>query len=472
MNTRSITTLIGLAALLAAAPAEAGTVGPNGDPRGPLNRYYDDGAGAYLVTAHRPLGAFEFQTTLGFMPDAPGPGRHAIYSCFGGPGKIFLSRDAGCERRPTVRLEGYLLSTRAPDTAEVYRCNAHGDRGHLASLDAGCEGLGVKEGPLGFAPQRQSALNRYKLLTGEHWVTTRGVTPAYGFEGTLGYVLDTPGADRVALYSCVDGADHYLSGSCSGAFVGYVFTGERGRATRPIYECRLNADRFTSNQPDCGGYAMVGLLGHVLRNPVDDDLDGVGPPADCNDRDASIHPGAADSPDDGIDQNCSGADSVNLDRDRDGIPRPGDCDDARADTYPGAADVPRDGVDQNCDGRDAPYPSMGTTIVGFFTTQRGGTVFTALRLRRAVAGQRVEVRCRGRGCPRKPQRFSVRRSRASLKVLGKLKNQRLRRGAVVEVRVTQPRTIGRAARWEIRAPRNPKRIDRCLPPGSRKAVRC
>ncbi|HNJ78162.1 MAG TPA: PKD domain-containing protein [Marmoricola sp.] len=46
---------------------------------------------------------------------------------------------------------------------------------------------------------------------------------------------------------------------------------------------------------------------HEVSVHVDDDGDGVSPPADCNDADAGIHPGAAD-PVDGVDQDCNGAD--------------------------------------------------------------------------------------------------------------------------------------------------------------------
>ncbi|MBW2738818.1 MAG: putative metal-binding motif-containing protein, partial [Deltaproteobacteria bacterium] len=43
-----------------------------------------------------------------------------------------------------------------------------------------------------------------------------------------------------------------------------------------------------------------------------DDLDGDGYPiaTDCNDNDASIHPGAVDVPCDGIDQDCDGVDAI------------------------------------------------------------------------------------------------------------------------------------------------------------------
>jgi arylsulfatase A-like enzyme len=41
------------------------------------------------------------------------------------------------------------------------------------------------------------------------------------------------------------------------------------------------------------------------------------------------------------------------DRDHDGAPQRSDCDDARPDVHPGAAEVPGDGVDQDCSGADA-----------------------------------------------------------------------------------------------------------------------
>ncbi len=91
---------------------------------------------------------------------------------------------------------------------------------------------------------------------------------------------------------------------------------------------------------------------------------------DCDDTDAGVAPGATDRAGDGIDQDCDGADSCTWypDTDSDGwgddtspteecaaapaahVATPGDCDDSDASVYPGAAETPYDGIDADCAG--------------------------------------------------------------------------------------------------------------------------
>ncbi len=93
---------------------------------------------------------------------------------------------------------------------------------------------------------------------------------------------------------------------------------------------------------------------------------------DCNDADASIHPGANETVGDGIDQNCDGVDSTVWHADADGdlfgdaavtaiaaeqpvgyVADSTDCDDTNATVYPGATEIADDGIDQDCDGVDS-----------------------------------------------------------------------------------------------------------------------
>jgi hypothetical protein len=100
------------------------------------------------------------------------------------------------------------------------------------------------------------------------------------------------------------------------------------------------------------------------------------PGTDCDDSDASINPGAIETTDDGIDQDCNGADMIScyVDADMDGygsmieepVKAPDgscdmvqnesdnmlDCDDAEASINPDAEEIPDDGIDQDCDGED------------------------------------------------------------------------------------------------------------------------
>ncbi len=74
-------------------------------------------------------------------------------------------------------------------------------------------------------------------------------------------------------------------------------------------------------------------------------------PTDCDDGDASVHPGAAESWYDGVDQDCDGDD---VDADGDGYAGDAaggpDCDDAAPDVHPGATERCDNGIDDDCDG--------------------------------------------------------------------------------------------------------------------------
>jgi hypothetical protein len=104
---------------------------------------------------------------------------------------------------------------------------------------------------------------------------------------------------------------------------------------------------------------------------------------DCNDNNASIHPGAVEICGDGIDQDCNGSDlqcpqswykDADTDKYSDGtslqsVNRPasyylaseltatsGDCNDNNAAIHPGAVEVCGDGIDQDCNGSDLICP--------------------------------------------------------------------------------------------------------------------
>jgi hypothetical protein len=210
----------------------------------------------------------------------------------------------------------------------------------------------------------------------------------------------------------------------------------------------------------------------TFQPDLDLDLDGYPRPADCNDANPAINPGATDVRDDGIDQNCDGVDAVNLDRDGDGENRPGDCNDSNPAIHHGAKDIPGNKIDEDCTGGPAPFPRLPSTVL---TSWRFNPFrFTKLTIVRPVAGSRVELRCKGRGCPFKRSPLRVRKSSAALAVEGaKLKTARLKRGAVLDVRITKRGYFGFMRRHIVRGDsKDPKIEEFCLPPAAKKPKRC
>jgi hypothetical protein len=200
----------------------------------------------------------------------------------------------------------------------------------------------------------------------------------------------------------------------------------------------------------------------------DADGDGVRRPADCNDTNPTIRPGVADPPDDGVDQDCSGADATNLDIDRDGSPRPQDCNDANPAIRPGAREVAGNGVDENCDTRIVPFPAISGLVSNLWRASGSRTVNVALKAKDFAKGTRIELRCSGGGCPFRKVTRRVTRGGRTVNLHRPFGNRGLRRGARVELRLTRSGRIGRVLRFRIGATAGQPNVDfLCQPPGQR-----
>jgi hypothetical protein len=217
---------------------------------------------------------------------------------------------------------------------------------------------------------------------------------------------------------------------------------------------------------------FVDIIAECERG-IDGDNDGFSSAVDCDDGAARVFPGAPETFENGVDEDCDGRDNVNLDRDADGFRRPVDCDDGNAGIRPGAREVRGNRIDENCDQRAAPFRQLATVVTNRWVVARGFTRLIALVVRNAPKGARITLRCDGGGCPiERPRRRTVRRNLKKVVLHRGFPAARLRPGARLRLSITAPETIGRTYTFEVERGALPESRTVCRAPGKQRRRPC
>ena len=172
-----------------------------------------------------------------------------------------------------------------------------------------------------------------------------------------------------------------------------------------------------------------------------------------------------------MDENCDGADGVNLDRDGDGFPRPADCNDNNPSIKPGVTDRAENGVDENCDGSDARkarLPRIASTVSFNFPSPRSTTKFTVFVVKGVPAGSLIKATCKGKACGKKKITQTVKKAKGTVKL--KKFQRKFKAGSVLEVRVSKPGMEGIVKLVSIKKNKNPVISTKCL--SGSKVVTC
>ena len=203
----------------------------------------------------------------------------------------------------------------------------------------------------------------------------------------------------------------------------------------------------------------------------DRDGDGIDKPLDCDDLVATTKPGAFDRPGDGVDQDCDGADDVDLDRDRDGFLAGFDCNDGNAAIHPGAKEKLGNKVDEDCDKVADPFAAFPTTVL-LSARITAVTEVVGLVLVDLDGRERVRITCKGKGCRRGTRNARAGKKAESL-ILDKLvRGQRLQPGAKLTVRITRRDRVRKTVTFTARAGRSPKQRTACKAPNGGRVARC
>ncbi len=215
--------------------------------------------------------------TVGFLMARPGADRLAVYSCekTSGNKPWFLSTNQGCGGQRLIGIEGWVWSSPGNNPslprAEMRVCErtlANGKVDYAVELAPATCGQ-----RLGYIDQTQPGFDQFYDPNGNrHWQSTRGVPAQYQFLRRLGYLYQSSADGRVALYSCLNGEQQFVSHdpSCDGkrveGILGWVYK-DRGEHRLELFACSTGRDRFVWTNSGCDGKTFEEELGWDSDTP-------------------------------------------------------------------------------------------------------------------------------------------------------------------------------------------------------------